>query len=152
MPVRRGRYFLAAYSSLFYDKRVPAELRARSSGLGRCVTNHYLNGRSRNEHCRDLPRRSAPRGVSDRVNAVIKFREFWRPFCPSMTPVGSERYLAKYTHAPFMVLAFQATGGAAEEVPTVVHVDGSCRPQIVEADNARYFELIQEFEKISGVP
>ena len=34
----------------------------------------------------------------------------------------------------------------------VVHVDGSCRPQIVEADNARYFQLIQEFEKISGVP
>lgn len=95
-----------------------------------------------------------PRHVEsrDRVNAVIKFREFWRPFCPSMTPVGSERYLAKFTHAPFMVLAFQATGGAAEEVPAVVHVDGSCRPQIVEADNARYFELIQEFEKISGVP
>ena len=41
---------------------------------------------------------------------------------------------------------------APEEVPAVVHVDGSCRPQIVEADNARYFQLIQEFEKISGVP
>ena len=95
-----------------------------------------------------------PRHVEsrDRVNAVIKFREFWRPFCPSMTPVGSERYLAKYTHAPFMVLAFQASEGAEQEVPAVVHVDGSCRPQIVEADNARYFELIQEFEKISGVP
>jgi len=88
----------------------------------------------------------------DRVNAVIKFREFWRPFCPSMTPIGSERYLAKHTHAPFMVLAFQASAGAEKEVPAVVHVDGSCRPQIVEADNARYFQLIQEFEKISGVP
>jgi carbamoyltransferase len=91
-------------------------------------------------------------GSRDRVNTVIKFREFWRPFCPSMTPVGSERYLAKYTHAPFMVLAFQASEGAEKEVPAVVHVDGSCRPQIVEADNARYFQLIQEFEKISGVP
>jgi carbamoyltransferase len=88
----------------------------------------------------------------DRVNAVIKFREFWRPFCPSMTPVGSEKYLAKYTHAPFMVLAFQASEGAEKEVPAVVHVDGSCRPQIVEADNAPYFQLIQEFEKISSVP
>ena len=88
----------------------------------------------------------------DRVNAVIKFREFWRPFCPSMTPVGSEKYLAKYTYAPFMVLAFQASEGAEKEVPAVVHVDGSCRPQIVEADNAPYFQLIQEFEKLSGVP
>ena len=96
-----------------------------------------------------------PRSVEsrNRVNAVIKFREFWRPFCPSMTPSGAERYLAKHTFAPFMTLAFESSDDAYREVPAVVHVDGSCRPQIVDAEtNPRYFRLLQEFAKITGVP
>ena len=35
----------------------------------------------------------------------------------------------------------------------MVHVDGTARPQIVsEQDNPRYFRIIQEYEKISGIP
>jgi carbamoyltransferase len=96
-----------------------------------------------------------PRDVKsrDRVNAVIKFREFWRPFCPSMTPAGAARYLKKHTYAPFMVTAFHATEEAKAVIPAVVHVDGTARVQIVEREaNSRYFELIEAFEKITGVP
>jgi carbamoyltransferase len=40
-----------------------------------------------------------------------------------------------------------------ERVAAVVHVDGTARPQIVsEQDNPRYFRIIQEYEKISGIP
>ena len=96
-----------------------------------------------------------PRKVEsrDRVNSVIKFREFWRPFCPSMTPEGAERYLAKYTHAPFMIVAFEGTKTAADEIPAVVHVDNTLRVQIVEEkDNQIYFELLKSFERRTGVP
>lgn len=89
----------------------------------------------------------------DRVNAVIKYREPWRPFCPSMTTEGAERYLASYTSAPFMILAFRANSRAREEVPAVVHVDGSSRPQIVDSCTApRYHRLLKEFETLTGVP
>ena len=39
-----------------------------------------------------------PRKVEarDRVNAVIKYREYWRPFCPSITAESAERYLKAY--------------------------------------------------------
>ena len=89
----------------------------------------------------------------DRVNAAIKYREPWRPFCPSMTPKGAERYLDGYADAPFMVVAFQATEEAAREVSAVVHVDGSSRPQIVDKhQNPRYYRLIEEFERLTGAP
>ena len=89
----------------------------------------------------------------DRVNAVIKFREPWRPFCPSMTPSGAARYLKRHTYAPFMIIAFDATDVAKAEIPAVVHVDGTARVQIVEeCQNPRYFRMINEFEKRTGVP
>ena len=87
------------------------------------------------------------------MNAAIKYREPWRPFCPSMTSEGAERYLSRYTSAPFMIVAFKANSRAREEVPAVVHVDGSSRPQIVDSGTApRYHRLLTEFERLTGVP
>lgn len=92
-------------------------------------------------------------GSRDRVNAVIKFREFWRPFCPSMTEAGAKRYLKRFTDAPFMILAFDATDNAKREVPAVVHVDDTVRVQIVNRDdNPVYYRLLESFEKLTGVP
>ena len=96
------------------------------------------------------PRRVESR---DRVNAVVKFREFWRPFCPSMTEDGARKYLRKHTRAPFMIITFDAAAGADKEIPAVVHVDGTSRVQVVrEATDPRYHRLLKEFEAISKVP
>lgn len=89
----------------------------------------------------------------DKVNEIIKFRELWRPFCPSMTPNGRDRYLADHTDAPFMITTFMTKDIALKEVPAIVHVDGSTRPQVVEKENNKmFFNLINEFEKITGIP
>ncbi|RME56195.1 MAG: nodulation protein, partial [Deltaproteobacteria bacterium] len=96
-----------------------------------------------------------PRDVTsrDRVNAVIKYREMWRPFCPSMTEAGARRYYPRHTYAPFMILTFEANERAAREIPAVVHVDGTSRPQIVDPEsNPRYHRLLEAFERITGVP
>jgi carbamoyltransferase len=96
------------------------------------------------------PRDEAAR---DRVNAAIKYRELWRPFCPSMTQEGAARYFDNYTDAPFMVITFHANGQAREEIPAVVHVDGTSRPQIVDArSNPRYHRLLTEFSRLTDVP
>jgi carbamoyltransferase len=89
----------------------------------------------------------------DRVNAIIKFREFWRPFCPSMTQAGANRYLKRFTDAPFMILAFEATDAARREIPAVVHVDNTVRVQIVSQDDSpAYHRLLTSFAEITGVP
>ena len=41
------------------------------------------------------------------MNAIIKFREYWRPFCPSILAEAMPLYFNKYTEAPFMILAFR---------------------------------------------
>src|SRR6185369_8998532 len=76
-----------------------------------------------------------PRSIAarDRVNAAVKFREYWRPFCPSLTQESAARFLKKAGAAPFMILAFDATDEAKDRVPAVVHVDGTMRAQTVDA-------------------
>ena len=94
-----------------------------------------------------------PRNIEsrDKVNAVVKFREFWRPFCPSMTPEGAKKYLINVNEAPFMIVTFDATEIAYKEIPAVVHTDGTSRVQVVkENHNKLYYNLIREFEKLRG--
>jgi carbamoyltransferase len=72
--------------------------------------------------------------VKDRVNRRVKFREEWRPYCPSLTVESRARYFEGSAESPFMILARQATPTLAEAAPATVHVDGSVRPQTVAAD------------------
>ncbi|MDR3300034.1 MAG: carbamoyltransferase, partial [Candidatus Accumulibacter sp.] len=64
-------------------------------------------------------------GVADRINAQIKFRERWRPFCPSMLDtVGPQMF--KIDHpAPFMTFTFEVNEAWKTRVPEVVHEDGT---------------------------
>ena len=89
----------------------------------------------------------------DKVNKVIKYREPWRPFTPSMNEEGAKMYFDKYTYAPFMIITFKANKKAEKEIPAVVHIDKTSRPQIVnERGNKRYYNVIQEFKKLTGIP
>jgi carbamoyltransferase len=96
-----------------------------------------------------------PRHVKskDRVNAAIKFREYWRPFCPSLTEESAARFMHHSTTAPFMILAFEAKEEASRLIPAVVHVDNTMRVQTVDKDsNPRYYRLLKAFERRTGVP
>jgi carbamoyltransferase len=96
------------------------------------------------------PRRVEAR---DRVNAVIKYREMWRPFCPSMPAERASDYLVQHTRAPFMIIAFEATERMAREAPAVVHVDGTARVQLVdEAMEPRYHAILTAFGRRTGTP
>lgn len=96
-----------------------------------------------------------PRRVEnrDKVNAIIKFREYWRPFCPSMLAEAADRYFDHYVDAPFMIVAFPANERLAAEAPAIVHVDGTSRVQLVHRDVLpRYHGLIEAFGRLTGVP
>lgn len=93
------------------------------------------------------------RGTNDRINAIIKFRESWRPFCPSILKEYAEDILGTSHPSPFMTFAFQVSPQWKERIPEAVHVDNTCRPQIVEERlNPRYYKLIERFLQKSGVP
>ncbi len=92
-------------------------------------------------------------GNRDRVNAIVKFREYWRPFCPSMAAEAADRYFERYTDAPFMIIAFPANDRLKKDAPAIVHVDGTSRVQMVHRDVLpRYHRLLMAFERRTGVP
>lgn len=96
------------------------------------------------------PRRTESR---DRVNAAIKFREYWRPFCPSLLEEAAADYQKKSGAAPYMILAFEATERARKEASAVVHVDDTMRSQTVDPEtNPRYHRLLKAFARRTGVP
>lgn len=91
--------------------------------------------------------------IKDVVNEKIKLREPFRPFAPSMAKEASAQYFGKSYDAPFMLLVFPVLPKKKGEIPAVVHVDGTARPQTVERkSNPLYYSLIKEFEKLTGVP
>lgn len=89
----------------------------------------------------------------DRVNDAVKFRENWRPFAPSVLIERAPEYFEDFYPSPYMILTFWANKEKAHEIPAVVHVDGSARVQSVERSvNPRYYDLIEEFGRLTGVP
>ena len=96
------------------------------------------------------PRDTASR---DRVNLVVKYRDAWRPFAPSMLREAADKYLQNPHDAPFMLTTFEVTEAGRRDIPAAVHADGTTRPQIVEAATLpRYHALISEFGRRTGVP
>ncbi len=90
-------------------------------------------------------------GIADRINAQIKFRERWRPFCPSVLDRVAPAIIGTGHPAPFMTITFAVTPEWKLRIPEVVHADGTARVQIVEADvNPRYYALLEEMEHLTG--
>lgn len=90
-------------------------------------------------------------GVADKINEQIKFRERWRPFCPSMLDTVAPLMLKTNHPAPFMTFTFEVNEGWAERVPEVVHEDGTARAHTVkEHINPRYYALLKEVEVLTG--
>ncbi len=91
--------------------------------------------------------------MKDVLNARIKHRESFRPFAPSVLAERVGDWFEQDYPSPFMVLVYRARADKRELIPAVTHVDGTGRVQSVEQHvNPRYYRLIEEFERRTGVP
>ena len=96
------------------------------------------------------PRRS---DMKDVLNARIKHREAFRPFAPSILADAAGDWFDQDYTSPFMVLVYKTKPDKREKIPAVNHVDDTGRVQTVERDvEPRYYRLIEEFGKLTGVP
>jgi len=90
----------------------------------------------------------------DFVNAV-KHREYFRPFAGTILKdyVHDWFDLKGLDESPSMMYAVNCQPGVAEKVPSIIHVDGTCRIQTITLEqNTNFYELITEFYKASGIP
>jgi carbamoyltransferase len=96
------------------------------------------------------PRRSDMREL---LNKKVKLREWFRPLAPSMLAEAADDLFGHPHYDPFMITVLNVIEEKRADIPAVVHVDGTARPQTVtQKTNPRYWRLIQEFEKLTGVP
>jgi carbamoyltransferase len=91
--------------------------------------------------------------MKDRINSEVKHRESFRPFAPSVPAEHCETYFDIRVDSPFMLKVCPVRERRRNDIPAVVHVDGSARLQTVERTiNGRYHELLTRFGKVSGHP
>jgi carbamoyltransferase len=92
-------------------------------------------------------------GNKDIINARVKFREAFRPFCPSLLWEKKEDYLENARDEFFMITSFTCKEPRRKRVPAVVHADHTLRPQTVKQGfNTRFWKLLSEFGKLTGEP
>jgi carbamoyltransferase len=95
--------------------------------------------------------------MRDRINRLVKQREEFRPFAPAVTAEAASRYFEiepgeekLYAH---MLFVTQVRAPYRALLPAITHVDGSARVQTVAcANDRRFWRLLEEFERVSGVP
>jgi len=86
----------------------------------------------------------------DKLNLKVKHREPFRPFGASVLRERCNEYFDCEYDSPYMLYVMDVRD--KESFAPITHVDGTCRPQTVTADQEDFYELITEFEKLTGLP
>ncbi|OPY62544.1 MAG: Decarbamoylnovobiocin carbamoyltransferase [Pelotomaculum sp. PtaU1.Bin065] len=93
--------------------------------------------------------------MKEKINSAVKYREAFRPFAPSvlMERVADFFDLPSGASVPYMEQVYPVRLEMQSVIPAVVHADGTGRLQTVSRDmNPLYYDLIKQFEEITGVP
>jgi carbamoyltransferase len=97
-----------------------------------------------------------PAANKDRINALVKKREAFRPFAPSVLAEEAATYFelpAGETSFPFMLFTVPVREPYRALLGAITHVDGSARLQTVSRDdNPCYWRLIDAFRERTGIP
>lgn len=88
--------------------------------------------------------------IKDIINSSIKMREDFRPFAPSVLEEHYQEYFDTNQPSPYMSRIMPVK---SDKIPGVTHVDGTARIQTINRkQNRKYYDLINEFYKITGIP
>jgi carbamoyltransferase len=89
--------------------------------------------------------------VRERLNRMIKKREAFRPFAPSVLLAHAPLHFDLDHPSPFMLETCQVTSPLS--LPAITHVDGSARPQTVDPEDCpRFAALLEAFNRRTGCP
>jgi len=133
---------MADVVKLMMNKNIVAMFQGRSEAGPRALGNRSL-----------MYDPTDPNG-KDHVNKV-KRREYFRPFAGTILAEHAHEWfdMRGLDESPHMMYAMNCQPGVEERIPSIIHVDGTCRIQTVTREqNPLYYDYINEFYKQTGVP
>lgn len=91
--------------------------------------------------------------MKDHLNERVKRRESFRPFAPVVMEEYMKDYFDIKAPSPFMLLVARVLDSKINEIPSVIHVDGTSRVQTINSgQNSKFYSLIGEFFNITKTP
>jgi carbamoyltransferase len=91
--------------------------------------------------------------MRDRINAMVKMREAFRPFAPavSLEQVQDWFEVPRGMELPYMIMTADVRPEFRSQLPAITHVNGSARVQTInKKDNAEFHALVQAVGKVTG--
>lgn len=91
--------------------------------------------------------------MRDRINAMVKMREAFRPFAPAVSIEQVHRWfdVEPGTELPFMIMNVDVRDEYRSKLPAITHVNGSARVQTVSAkDNPDFHSLLRAVGRTTG--
>lgn len=90
-------------------------------------------------------------GMREKINALVKMREAFRPFAPAVKAESAADHFALTSPSPFMLQTCDVE--SLLDLPAITHVDNSARVQTVDAEvNPRFHALLSAFEQLTDCP
>jgi carbamoyltransferase len=88
--------------------------------------------------------------MREKLNKVIKKREGFRPFAPSVPLDNADRFFDLKEPSPYMN---KVVKGKTKLIPSATHIDGTCRVQTVTSiQNPKYYKLLKEVGRLTQIP
>jgi carbamoyltransferase len=145
-----GRYKIAYHDRI--EERI-AELLVSDGVVARCAGRMEFGARALGN--RSILANPSDHRVVGLINRMIKNRDFWMPFAPTVLGERAGDYLInpKGFASPYMMLAMPTKSAARDALAAAIHPhDATARPQILErAWNPEYHAVISEFQRRTGV-
>jgi len=89
----------------------------------------------------------------DQTNQLVKYREPWRPFAPTILEEEVGNYFDINRPEPFMTVIYGVLEGMAKGIEGITHVDGTARLQTVNPDqNPFFYSIIKQYHQMTGIP
>jgi carbamoyltransferase len=145
-----SRYKVSEHAAI--EEKI-AELLVSDGVVARCAGRMEFGARALGN--RSILANPSDHRVVDLINRMIKSRDFWMPFAPTVLRERESDYLLnpKSFTSPYMMLAFPTNAKRRDEIVAAIHPqDGTARAHILdEAWNPGYYRVIREFERRTGI-
>lgn len=143
LTIKKCGNIIKEVAKLLSEDKIVARFNSRAEWGARALGNRSI-----------LSNPSNPKLVRQ-INEQIKSRDFWMPFAPSILTEKLDKYVSnkKKISLPYMIMTLDSTEEGKEKLIGAMHpYDGTLRPQeVYQAWNPSYWQLLNEFEKLTGI-